>query len=122
GAAAAGGMRPARAAAGAAALRLQHVSARRGQLRQRTARSERSGTGRAGVTATPLIIPCETLAREFDGKLLLACIAAKRGFRVILGGKPAIQSRLTALPRAIYMSNNLRLSSRRVLAILDRLG
>ncbi len=32
-----------------------------------------------------LVIPCETQAREFDAKLLLACFAAERGHAVVVG-------------------------------------
>ena len=33
----------------------------------------------------PLIIPIENQVRELDPKLLLACIAARRGFSSIIG-------------------------------------
>lgn len=54
-----------------------------------------------------LIIPCETQSREFDAKLLLACMGAERGFRVIVGAKKEIDRRLASLPRATYLSKGL---------------
>ena len=33
----------------------------------------------------PLILPVETQVREFDAKLLLACVAAERGMPTYIG-------------------------------------
>ena len=54
-----------------------------------------------------LIIPCETQAREFDAKLLLACFAAERGFTVITGSKKEINKRVGSMPRSIFVSKSL---------------
>jgi surface carbohydrate biosynthesis protein len=54
-----------------------------------------------------LVVPCETQAREFDAKLLLSCVAAERGFSVIVGSKKQINRRMASLPRSIYLSKSL---------------
>ena len=38
-------------------------------------------------SASTLIIPVETQVREMDAKILLSCIAAERGFPVIMGSR-----------------------------------
>ena len=37
------------------------------------------------TSASTLIVPVETQVRELDAKLLLSCVAAERGFPVIMG-------------------------------------
>ena len=46
-----------------------------------------------------VIIPIETKVREFHSKLLLSCVLAENGVRVILGGSQQIRGGL-AIPRA----------------------
>lgn len=69
-----------------------------------------------------LIIPSENRAREFDGKLLLGCVAAEAGFRVIVGSRHDIHNWIDYLPRSIYLSKDLRASSETMIAILAQLG
>jgi surface carbohydrate biosynthesis protein len=69
-----------------------------------------------------LIIPCETQAREFDAKLLLACFAAERGFRVIVGSKKEINRRVGSLPRGLFLSKSLTRRNLLMYKLLDRLG
>jgi surface carbohydrate biosynthesis protein len=69
-----------------------------------------------------LVIPCETQAREFDAKLLLACFAAERGHRVIIGSKKAINLRLGSLPRSIFLSKSLTKRNLLTYEVLERLG
>jgi surface carbohydrate biosynthesis protein len=71
---------------------------------------------------TPLIIPSEIQAREFDAKLLLACVATERGFRSIVGCRTDIHLHIDDLPRGIYVAKDVRYSSRRMFGILDKLG
>lgn len=71
---------------------------------------------------TPLIIPSEVQTREFDAKLLLACLAAERGFASIVGCRTDIHLNVAALPRSIYVAKDVRYSSRRMFDILQRLG
>ena len=69
-----------------------------------------------------LILPVETLNREFDAKLHLALRAAARGWKVILGGRTAIHSRLPSLPRSVYLAKGIRTGNRRILRLLDSFG
>jgi len=69
-----------------------------------------------------LLLPVETLNREFDGKLLLALFAAERGLKPIIGGRTAIHDRLPALPRSIYLSKGVRSGSRPIFNLLERFG
>jgi hypothetical protein len=47
----------------------------------------------------PLLIPVENQVRELDPKLLLACIAARRGFSSIIGLHREIDFRIASFPR-----------------------
>jgi surface carbohydrate biosynthesis protein len=69
-----------------------------------------------------LIIPCETQAREFDAKLLLACFGAERGFRVITGSKKEINKRIGSMPRSLFVSKSLTGRNVLMYELLDRLG
>ena len=69
-----------------------------------------------------LVIPVETLNREFDGKLLLALCAAERGFRPIFGGRTSLHRRASSLPTSIYVSKGIRVGNRAMLSLLQRMG
>ena len=69
-----------------------------------------------------LILPCETRNRELDGKLLLGCVAAERGFRVFIGAKREINIAAARLPRSIYLQKSLSKRSFRMYDILERCG
>ena len=69
-----------------------------------------------------LIVPSENRTREFDAKLLLGCIAAEAGFKVIVGSRQAIHCWIDRLPPSIYLAKDIRVSSARMFDILDRLG
>ena len=49
-----------------------------------------------------LIIPIETKARELHAKFYLGCVAAERGFRVIIGGARALRDSVCWLPRGAF--------------------
>lgn len=70
----------------------------------------------------PLIIPAETQNREFDAKLLLACFAAERGLRVIVGSKKEINLRIASLPPSIFVSKSLTNRNARLYEVLRQLG
>lgn len=76
------------------------------------------------TTAVPdtLLLPVETLNREFDGKLLLALCAAERGLTPIIGGRTAIHDRLPSLPRSIYLSKGVRSGNQMLFPIIEALG
>ncbi|MDX1269869.1 MAG: hypothetical protein R3311_21055, partial [Oceanisphaera sp.] len=60
--------------------------------------------------------------RELDPKLLLACIAARKGFLSILGSHREIDLRIAALPPSIYLNKSMTNRNLRMLEILHRLG
>lgn len=73
-------------------------------------------------TLNTAILPCEIKSREWDSKLLLACILAERGWRVIVGSRNPIHLALGRLPRSVYLGKDVRHSSRQIIRILKRLG
>ena len=54
-----------------------------------------------------LLIPVENQVRELDPKLLLACIAARRGFSSIIGSRRELEFRIDSYPRSIYLSKSM---------------
>ncbi len=72
--------------------------------------------------ASTIIIPVETQVRELDAKLLLACVAAERGFPVIIGSRAFVHYKVSALPRGVYLAKSMRTLSIRMFAILRQLG
>jgi surface carbohydrate biosynthesis protein len=54
-----------------------------------------------------LLIPVENQVRELDPKLLLACIAARRGFSSVIGSRRELEFRIDSYPRSIYMSKSM---------------
>jgi surface carbohydrate biosynthesis protein len=69
-----------------------------------------------------LIIPVENQVRELDAKLLLSCIAAERGFPVVLGSRSFIHFRAASFPRGVYLAKSMRTLSDRMFGILRNLG
>ena len=55
--------------------------------------------GRSGpsIETQWLLIPIETKAREFHGKILLSCFAAEAGLHVILGEQNELRNHLGRL-------------------------
>ena len=71
---------------------------------------------------TTLILPVENQVRELDAKLLLACVAAERGFPVVLGSRALVHHRVSSIPRGVYLAKSLRRLSDKMFDILDKLG
>jgi surface carbohydrate biosynthesis protein len=69
-----------------------------------------------------IVIPVETLNREFDGKLLLALCALERGFTPIIGGRTELHRRAAELPNSIYVSKGIRVGNRVILSLFEKLG
>ena len=69
-----------------------------------------------------LILPCETRFREFDAKLLLACHAAERGWRVTIGDMRVIDRLAARLPRGVYVGKGLTRRQAFPIRTLPRLG
>ncbi len=76
------------------------------------------------MTGSPstLIIPVENQVRELDAKILLACIAAERGFPVIIGSRAYIHFQAASFPRGVYLAKSMRGLSKLMFAILRKLG
>jgi surface carbohydrate biosynthesis protein len=69
-----------------------------------------------------LILPVESQVRELDAKLMLACTAAERGFRAIIGSRAFVHYAVASLPRGIYLAKSMRSLSELMFGILRRLG
>jgi surface carbohydrate biosynthesis protein len=69
-----------------------------------------------------LIIPVENQVRELDPKLLLACIAAKRGFPVIIGSHREIDLRINYFPRSLYLNKSMTERNIKMFQIMQKLG
>jgi len=74
------------------------------------------------VSGGTLLIPVENQARELDPKLLLATVAAHRGFSCIVGSRTDVDFRLGSFPRGIYLAKSMTRRSRKVFSILRQLG
>jgi surface carbohydrate biosynthesis protein len=69
-----------------------------------------------------LLIPVENQVRELDARLLLSCVAARRGLTSIIGPKRDIESRIASFPRSIFLSKSLRIAKRKLFPIARKLG
>ncbi len=67
-------------------------------------------------------IPVEEQIREFDAKLLLACIAAKRGYSSVIGSRKELKSRIDSFPGSVYIAKDLRSGSKRKFELMHQLG
>ncbi len=72
---------------------------------------------------TPLLlIPVENQVRELDPKLLLACVAAQRGFSSIVGSRREMEFNIDAFSDAIYLSKSMTVRSLLFFRIARRFG
>jgi surface carbohydrate biosynthesis protein len=69
-----------------------------------------------------IILPSENQTREFDGKLLLACVLAEKGYDVVVGARHEIHNHIARFPRSIYVAKDFRKPSERILKIIEDLG
>jgi surface carbohydrate biosynthesis protein len=69
-----------------------------------------------------LLIPVENQVRELDPKLLLAYVAAKRGFSSILGFRREMHFHISSFPRGIYLSKSMTAASDLMFQIMRKLG
>jgi surface carbohydrate biosynthesis protein len=58
-----------------------------------------------------LLIPVENQVRELDPKLLLACVAAERGFSSVIGSRREMEFNIDAFPQSIYLSKSMTIRS-----------
>jgi len=69
-----------------------------------------------------LYIPVETMARELDGKLLLALHAVGRGHKVILGNRSLLSNVIHRFEPGVFLTHNFNRKRRRILRIIHQLG
>jgi surface carbohydrate biosynthesis protein len=69
-----------------------------------------------------LILPVESQVRELDAKLLLAAVAAERGFRVVFGSRAYVHHAMASFPRGVYLAKSMRRASDRMFGIITGLG
>ena len=62
-------------------------------------------------TTRHLLIPVENQVRELDPKLLLACVAARRGFTSVIGSRREMEMLIDSFPRSIYLSKSMTVRS-----------
>ena len=70
----------------------------------------------------PLIIPVENQVRELDPKLLLACVAARRGFVSFIGSHREIDFRIASFPRGLYLNKSMTERNLKMFQIMRRIG
>lgn len=68
------------------------------------------------------MVPIENQVREFDAKLLLSCIAAKRGIPCIIGSKRELEAQIATFPRSVYLAKSLLHGHSKFLQIAVKLG
>jgi surface carbohydrate biosynthesis protein len=71
---------------------------------------------------TTLLIPVENQVRELDPKLLLACIAANRGFIPVIGSHREMDFRIASFPRGIYLNKSFTIRNLKMFRIMHKLG
>ena len=69
-----------------------------------------------------LLIPVENQVREFDPKLLLACVAGQHGFTSVIGSRRELEFSIDEFPRAIYLSKSMTIRSLLFFRVARRLG
>jgi surface carbohydrate biosynthesis protein len=69
-----------------------------------------------------LLIPVENQVRELDPKLLLAYIAARRGFPSVIGPRRFLHFRIPFFPTGIYLSKSITAASAWIFKIMRKLG
>ena len=73
-------------------------------------------------TISILLIPVENQVRELDPKLLLACMAARRGFSSVIGSRREMELCVDSFPRSIYLSKSMTVRSLLFFRVASRLG
>jgi surface carbohydrate biosynthesis protein len=69
-----------------------------------------------------LLIPVENQVRELDPKLLLACVAAERGFSSVIGSRREMEFNIDAFPQSIYLSKSMTIRSLLFFRVAKRFG
>jgi surface carbohydrate biosynthesis protein len=71
---------------------------------------------------TILLMPVENQVRELDSKLLLACVAARRGFSCIIGSRREIHFHISSFSPGLYLSKSMTAASDIMFQIMRKLG
>jgi surface carbohydrate biosynthesis protein len=58
-----------------------------------------------------LLIPVENQVRELEPKLLMACVAAGRGFSSVIGSRREMEFNIDRFPRGVYLSKSMTVRS-----------
>ncbi|MBW2504358.1 MAG: hypothetical protein JRE16_07280 [Deltaproteobacteria bacterium] len=76
------------------------------------------------MTASPstIIMPVENQVREMDAKILLSCVAAERGYPVLIGSRAYIHFKTASVPRGVYMAKSMKTRSDRMFKLLNQTG
>ena len=76
------------------------------------------------MAASPatIIMPVENQVREMDAKILLSCVAAERGYPVLIGSRAYIHFKVASVPRGVYMAKSMKTRSDRMFKILNQIG
>lgn len=69
-----------------------------------------------------LLIPVENQVRELDPKLLLACIALRRGFSCVIGSRREMEFSIDAFPESIYLSKSMTVRSLLFFQVAEKFG
>lgn len=69
-----------------------------------------------------LILPVENQVRELDAKILLACVAAQRGFSSIIGWRGLIDARVGRFPPSVYLAKSMSRENTKMFRINRKLG
>jgi surface carbohydrate biosynthesis protein len=69
-----------------------------------------------------LLLPIENQVRELDPRLLLACIAARRGFDTVIGPLREIEFHIASFPKSIYLSKSMLPGRTEMFKIMRQLG
>jgi surface carbohydrate biosynthesis protein len=69
-----------------------------------------------------LLIPVENQIRELDPKLLLACIAAERGFSSVIGSRREMEFNIDMFPHSIYLSKSMTIRSLLFFRVANKFG
>lgn len=74
------------------------------------------------ASLSTIIIPVENQVREMDAKILLSCVAAERGFQVLIGSRAFIHFKTASVPRGVYLAKSMKALSIRMFKLLNQNG
>jgi surface carbohydrate biosynthesis protein len=77
--------------------------------------------GRQSMNPT-LLLPVENQVRELDAKLLFSCVAAERGFPVVIGSKQFLYEVAPRYKGSIFIAKSMRKRAALIFRIMNGLG